>query len=424
MKIKEIINYRVKVKNINKNKALMILIVFFIIMFGLTLLSRFSDSLTIPLVTTEKVSSQSINKNVQVDGAIMESKEINIEAVEGLTVDSVNVNIGSNVKAGDILVQFNLEEITNKLNEINKEINDNNKAYTRAVEDYNVAKSKLEKDINILKSDVDSLKSALDSAEDPTERNELKTQYDAKVKEYNEAINSKEETLLTNKRAIEDSEVGNKNDTLNEQAKSLSAIKEKEGKLISDKDGYITNIIAKAGEKTTGGAIISMADNSSDYKFTAQISKDQKKKIRLGQKVSLSLTSSEMELIENLEINSISVNTEDKEMYDVVVNVPSGKANVGDTATLKVENDDSNTALCVPVEALHYENNRYYVLVMSERDTVLGSEEYAMKVDLQIKDKDDKYAALKDFSLSSDQEVIVSSNKSIKEGDRVRKETR
>lgn len=422
MKIKEVINYKIKVKNINKNKALMILIVFFIIMLGLTLLSRFSDSLTIPLVTTAKITSQTVSKDIEVSGVIMQTKDINIDVVEGLTIENVNVNIGSNIKAGDTLVQFNLEEINKKLNEINKQINDNNKGYSRAVEDYNMAKSKLEKEINSLKSEVDSLKSELDSAQDPTERNQLKAQYDEKLKTYNEAVNTKDETLLSSKRAIEDNEVGNKNDILNEQVTLLNTIKEKEGKLISDKDGYVTNVIAKAGEKTAGGSIISMADSSSDYKFTAQITKDQKKKLDLEKKVSVSCDGKEV--IENLKIDSISINSENKEMYDLVVNVPAKNAIVGNNAVLKVDNDDSSAEACIPVEALHNEDNKYYVLVISKRDTVLGSEDYAMRVDLDIKDKDDRYVAIEPMLLSSEQEIIVDSNKSIKEGDRVRKETK
>ena len=55
---------------------------------------------------------------------------------------------------------------------------------------------------------------------------------------------------------------------------------------------------------------------------------------------------------------------------------------------------------------------------------MLGSEDYAMRVDLDIKDKDDRYVAIEPMLLSSEQEIIVDSNKSIKEGDRVRKETK
>ena len=127
MKLQEIINYKIKAKNVNKNKALKILIYFFIVMFALTLLSRFSDSLTIPRIKTAKVSGQTINHNVEVSGEIVETKELNIDLLGELKIDSVNVTKGSKVKAGDILIQLNLNDINEKITELQKEINESSK---------------------------------------------------------------------------------------------------------------------------------------------------------------------------------------------------------------------------------------------------------------------------------------------------------
>ena len=45
-------------------------------------------------------------------------------------------------------------------------------------------------------------------------------------------------------------------------------------------------------------------------------------------------------------------------------------------------------------------------------------------MNLDIKDKDDKYAAIEDYEISPDQDIITESNKVFKEGDRVRKESK
>ena len=378
MKIQEIINYKIKVKNVNKNKALKILIYFFIVMFALTLLSRFSDSLTIPRVKTVKASGQTINHNVKVSGEIVESKELNIDVVAELKVESVNVQQGSKVKKGDTLIQLNLDEINTKIAEIQNQINDTTKAYTRAVEDYNLAKEKSDNNINRLYNEKNSLESRLNSTTDSAEQQEVKAEYDAKVSEYNEAVNSKEESLLTLKRAIEDAAVGNKNDKLNESLNELNKIKENKGAVIAEKDGYITNVVVKPGDVTVDGTAISMADESSDYKFTSQITKEQKKYLKVGQEVELQLDS-DYGYISGLTIDAISVNAENKEVYDIVVSVPSSEATIGENATLNVVNDESNTRMCIPVEALNKDGNQYFIYVVSERDTILGTEKFAMR---------------------------------------------
>ena len=57
---------------------------------------------------------------------------------------------------------------------------------------------------------------------------------------------------------------------------------------------------------------------------------------------------------------------------------------------------------------------------MRQKDTVLGTEWFAERVDVTIKEKNELYAALAEGALDDEAQVILSSNKSIKAGDRVR----
>ena len=166
-----------------------------------------------------------------------------------------------------------------------------------------------------------------------------------------------------------------------------------------------------------------MADESSDYKFKGQITKDQRKLIKVGCEVELSLENS-YDSITGLVVESISINPEDKTVYDVEVRVPSSKAEIGEVAKVKTVNDEGASMLAIPLEALRQEGNNFYILVISDRETVLGEEQYAEKIPVEILKKDDKYAAVKDFTITTDQDIITETNKIVEAGDRVRKENK
>lgn len=79
---------------------------------------------------------------------------------------------------------------------------------------------------------------------------------------------------------------------------------------------------------------------------------------------------------------------------------------------------------CVPLAALRQgDGNSYYVLVVTEKETVLGKELIVKKVDVKIEKRDGEYAAVTEGALGRNDKIIIDSNKTIEDGDRVRLET-
>ena len=76
--------------------------------------------------------------------------------------------------------------------------------------------------------------------------------------------------------------------------------------------------------------------------------------------------------------------------------------------------------LTLPVSALHNENGKYFVYVLEEEETVLGSELTVRRVDVTIQEQNELYAALSAELLRRDLQVITYSNKYVSAGDRVR----
>ena len=62
------------------------------------------------------------------------------------------------------------------------------------------------------------------------------------------------------------------------------------------------------------------------------------------------------------------------------------------------------------------------ILVVSEKETVLGEELIAKKIDVKVEKKDGEFAAISDGVIGRSEKVIVDSNKTVEDGDRVRLE--
>ena len=393
-----------------KYKAISTIIYFLIIMFILTLLSRFSDSLTVPRVTTGKPQDGVINHEITGFGVIYESKSHNITSLDGITIESINVKPKDEVKVGDVLLTLNISNIEALLKEAENEISKLNLTYKRAVEDYNMALKKFDKNIELAKKEMDLAKE---------NKEEMKSIYEEKKSSYEELLDSKEEGLLSYKRAIEDSQ---NIDTTNLSKKidALKKLKDNEGNIKSEIDGYVIRVNAEVGSLTTQTSLMDLSDKNSENKIAFQVSKDDSKLIEGTEKVDVKIDNGKTS-ITDLKIESIKVNSENPKMTDITISLPVGQGKIGEYGEIIIHGKSKNYDVIVPLEAIHQDSKAYYVLVIGKKNTILGVQEIASKVSVTISDKNGLKVALEDSILSPDDEIILTSNKSIGDGDRVRK---
>ena len=405
------------IKEGKKYKAISTIIYFLIIMFILTLLSRFSDSLTVPRVTTGKPQDGVISHEITGFGVIYESKSHNVTSLDGITIESINVKPKDEVKVGDVLLTLNISNIEALLKEAENEISKLNLTYKRAVEDYNMALKKFDKNIELAKKEMDLSKSNYDSAKENKE--EMKSIYEEKKSSYEELLDSKEEGLLPYKRAIEDSQ---NIDTTNLSKKidALKKLKDNEGNIKSEIDGYVIRVNAEVGSLTTQTSLIDLSDKNSENKIAFQVSKDDSKLIEGTEKVDVKIDNGKTS-ITDLKIESIKVNSENPEMTDITISLPRGQGKIGEYGEIIIHGRSKNYDVIVPLEAIHQDSKAYYVLVIGKKNTILGVQQIASKVSVTISDKNGLKVALEDSILSPDDEIILTSNKSIGDGDRVRK---
>ena len=261
---------------------------------------------------------------------------------------------------------------------------------------------------------------------------QLKTLYDdykAKEEAYNEAVKQRQSTIQSANRTLEDAKAPENvdtataltaNDDLEEKqlaVDELQKVMDVNGKITAPSDGLITKVNVTTGETTTEDTAIRISDQSAGYKFTATLDKVSAKYLSKDDKVTLDLGNGTT--VEGLTVQSIDVSAEDKNSYELTVSIPAKVKKLGSIATLKVEKASKKYDTCVPLGALHSDGDKYYVYVINEKDTILGTETAVDKVQVDILDKNNEQAAI-EGSFSWGQQFVLTSSKTLRNGDRVR----
>lgn len=261
---------------------------------------------------------------------------------------------------------------------------------------------------------------------------QLKTLYDdykAKEEAYNEAVKQRQSTIQSANRTLEDAKAPENvdtataltaNDDLEEKqlaVDELQKVMDVNGKITAPSDGLITKVNVTTGETTTEDTVIRISDQSAGYKFTATLDKASAKYLSKDDKVTLDLGNGTT--VEGLTVQSIDVSAEDKNSYELTVSIPAKVKKLGSIATLKVEKASKKYDTCVPLGALHSDGDKYYVYVINEKDTILGTETAVDKVQVDILDKNNEQAAI-EGSFSWGQQFVLTSSKTLRNGDRVR----
>lgn len=257
----------------------------------------------------------------------------------------------------------------------------------------------------------------------------LYNDYKAKEEAYNEAVKQRQSTIQSANRTLEDAKAPENvdtataltaNDDLEEKqlaVDELQKVMDVNGKITAPSDGLITKVNVTTGETTTEDTAIRISDQSAGYKFTATLDKASAKYLSKDDKVTLDLGNGTT--VEGLTVQSIDVSAEDKNSYELTVSIPAKVKKLGSIATLKVEKASKKYDTCVPLGALHSDGDKYYVYVINEKDTILGTETAVDKVQVDILDKNNEQAAI-EGSFSWGQQFVLTSSKTLRNGDRVR----
>ena len=250
---------------------------------------------------------------------------------------------------------------------------------------------------------------------------------------YEDAVLAANEAAVTAGRAVAAAGISDASDStlavgeitveqMELQLEKLERLLEADGRICAPSDGLITEIAVNIGERTADTPAVRMADLTKGYRFTAELTKEQETYIGAGDEVTL--TDSRRNQLEQLTVESVAADGENEGVYEISVPLPDDTLELGAAAVLDYSSPSQTYAICVPLAPLHLdERNQPYVLTYDEQDSVLGKELRARKVSVNILDQNESYAALADGSISSQDGVIVSADKAVDDGSRIRLES-
>lgn len=262
----------------------------------------------------------------------------------------------------------------------------------------------------------------------------FKNIYEEKKAVYDSAVENMNDTLYVKGNTIEDATRKEEADysyeitqmSLEEKQRKLSklqALMDAEGSIYAPISGIVTEKAVSTGDLTPATKSFLLADLDSGLRFTAQLGEDQKKYVSVGDTVTLNLSGRKS--IKNLRVETLTPNAENASKIDVVVRIDSqteyfSELYIGGTAELEIENKSEAYSITVPLEAVHEESGRKYLLVIKESASILGTQLSVEQLEVVVLEKNTSYAALAEGALASGQKFVTSAGKDLEAGDRVR----
>ena len=261
----------------------------------------------------------------------------------------------------------------------------------------------------------------------------FKSAYEAKKDAYQNALKSKEENLINSGRTVEDASAPDREDSTQESREldiqekeqeldRLKEIQENGGRILSAKQGLVTQMTVKAGDTTNGGMVAVIADLSWGCTFSAMLSESEVKLIEEGIEAELK------DLAENKDmgrftVDKIQYTPDESGNYRVDVQIPQEQASVGRRLEMKILARTKRHGVTIPLSAIRDGgNNQKYVFVLRETDGFLGAQLRVERIDITIEDNNNSLAAISSFDIKNDDRVVTDTSKSIEDGDIVRLE--
>lgn len=463
-----------------KKKLIQAAGIFFSVMLIFTILSRVSDSVNVIQIQTKNPSNQVISHEVRGTGKVEGSQEVAVFVLENLQVEQVLVYQGQTVKKGDTLLKLSRKSVEDAARDLEdkiktlegqaKDLESQNKVnsqkraseqawadnfYDLAVQSGNVSVDNAREELQAAqqrldefyrekeaKTSGDDLSGFIDGEEDFTDGETTIAQEDdstaeaalqsdlrARQEALNEAIAGRNQTLASAGKAVADASAPEASDSSLENVRrelenaradleKVTALQNTDGIIVSPTDGVIKNLVVQTGDLTgqTAAAVLYSSDGA--LRMTGTISKEDMKYVSAGAEVKL--TDNNNNDISGATVENITENKEDNDIRDLSILLSDDSMAIGQSGDFSISKDSGPYSCCVPLSALYSEDGKDYVYVTDTENTVLGTVMTARKLEVTVQDQNQTTAALGEGSLSTDQAVIVQSDRVLKDGCRVR----
>ena len=423
-----------------------------------TFVSRAADSFLVTRVTAENPSAKKIEHIVTAEGLVEKNTEFPVLTEAGCIVRTVYVQEGERVEEGQILADVLLDELEEQIQALRGEIavlklqtdaaetnarlskEARERQLARAEEDYARAVQEKERTVQEAKEALAAAERAIGafSADSGAAEDGQKEAIDALWQAYFEkqkALNAAEREGETNieaaRRAREEAGAQVQADNSAEINRISAAQKEKElagyeallaadGKITAPWAGTVTSVCVQTGQRTPDTAAFAMAAADGGVRITADISAADAAYV---DSKDAAVVEKNGKSYEGFTVTGIAQAADGMVRITVTGEEAPEVFGIGDGARITVKKQSKLYGTAVPRSAVHTEQGNHYVYVIEERETVIGTQFFTRKVQIQILDKNSSYAAVQEGSLGAEERVVTASERYIQAGDRVRPET-
>lgn len=417
---------------------------FLVFMVVCTLVSRSVYAYRLPMVGTLQPEAKYIEHKVEAEGIVVAGGEKPVTYSPGFRIASLSVKEGDRVEAGEELFRIDLADLDEMMDEKRKELSRVSLQIDAILENQELARQKKELELARAREDYDTTARLKDTqvgramesyaqaeeelskegGDDALKEALQKAAYgeaDAKA-ERDEAVKQAErkvEDILLPEDVTSDLEVARLEAAkYSDELGELQKIKNTQGVVTAPFGGVVTKIMTEAGGRVPDSAVMLLSDESLPCQLKVILDKEQKKYISLGDQISVKLEGQREEL--ETQVDYLAESDEAADRYEVLVPLPEEMGIPGAAGTIARAEQGEKYSLCIPPAVLYEKDKRYYVYVLKEREGILGEEYYVEEVAVQVKDKNDNWAAIEEGALDRDSRIISSSTMEIKKGDVVR----
>lgn len=452
---------------------------FFAVLLVITLIARGTAGATMPVVTLQAPSSGTVSRNVMMNGTISYAGGTPFTLPSGLLVTSVPVQVGQTVKAGDTLATFDEEELKRAVaskqaelqqvevqaaqqaegdsadpysaqlaqEQLERAYAETQKTYEEGLE--SVERMRLKR--NEAAQDLENARNA--PLDDTLPKSEAEAQKQANIDAATAALEAAEEALYQAEKAAEDANdaalsaaqsvedsrntalhalekeeesVADQNELnraaaavsdanaaeLQAELDALQALLKEGARYTAPQNGTVIQLNLKVGENSpkVGGLL---ADEAADYTLSIPLDKDQAQQITVGTVLHVS----QSKVSGDAAVQNLS--EEDAEgTVTATATLPQGGWNAG-ACNVSATSQSSRQDFILPSTAIRQDGDGFFVLAAEEQNTILGLQNVLVRLPVTVLEEGDTTTAVSG-ALDYDTQVVVSSDKSVQAGDKVR----
>ena len=348
-----------------------------------------------------------LTKSISATGKIESGSSKTVSAqLNGLEVKKVYAAVGSQVKKGDKLLEFDTTDLEENLAEARENLEEAREDYnssvslaqsrlTDAQSTYDSDKKSLDKKVSDMKKSLDKikkqvkkLKKSVANAQDREEKISLEEQLSKAEEskkniqnEYGTAKNNRENTNKQNSSSIDNAE-----ESLRTAEKQVKEAEEQLAgcKVKATASGTVTAVYVEAGSIYNGGDIVQI-DNISSYKVVTSVDEYDISSISKGQRVVILTAATDEEELEGKikfiapsagntgtsGINGVDNSSSGGYEVEIAINTKDERLRMGMTARCSIILEEAKDVFAVPYDAIHENQdgtNVIYVEEMPDQD--------------------------------------------------------